>query len=111
MAFTGRPQSDTRKEKKMAAIENNVTLLLEGMVFLFVEEADFNEGSAESCQVGTLRDAPGHIFEIEVLKKTQSPDEAPVKTVYEEEDIRFTLALEVDNPTASIDFKDWDVAF
>jgi hypothetical protein len=100
------------KEKKMAT--PNVTLLLEGMILLFFENWDVigGEATATSCQVGILRDAPGHIFEIEVLKKAQSPGKSPEKTVYEEEDIRFTLALKVDNSTDTpIDFKDWDVAF
>jgi hypothetical protein len=86
----------------------NVTLFLEGMILLFFEEADFNEGTAESCQVGFLRNAPEHIFEIKVLKKGDNPEE----TVYEEEDIRFTLALEVDNPANTpIEFNDWRVDF
>src|ERR1044072_1749417 len=98
----------------MAALKHNVTLLLEGMILLFFEDWDVigGEATATSCQVGILRDAPEHIFEIEVLKKAQSPGERPERTVYEEEDIRFTLALEVDNPSNTpIDFKDWDVAF
>lgn len=86
----------------------NVTLLLEGMILLFFRDADFIEGTATSCQVGILRNAPEHIFEIKVLKKGTSPEE----TVYEEEDIRFTLALEVENPTnTSINFEDWHADF
>lgn len=85
----------------------NVTLFLEGMILLFFKEGDFINGQAESCQVGILRDAPGHIYEIQVLK-LGTPTEAPVKKVYEEEDIRFTLALEVGNPPEiPIRFHDW----
>ncbi len=86
----------------------NVTLFLEGMILLFFQDADFIEGTATSCQVGILRNAPGHIFEIRVLKKGNNPEE----TIYEEEDIRFTLALEVENPTnTSINFEDWHADF
>lgn len=85
----------------------NVTLFLEGMILLFFEEGDFINGRADSCQVGILRDAPGHIYEIQVLK-LGTPTEAPVKKVYEEEDIRFTLALKVGNPPEiPIEFHDW----
>lgn len=86
----------------------NVTLVLEGMILLFFEEADFTVGKAKSCQVGILRNAPGHIYEISVLKIGDNPKPA----VYEEEDIRFTLALKVDNTTHTpIEFKDWDKDF
>lgn len=82
----------------------NVTLFLEGMILLFFEEGDFINGRAEFCRVGIIRDAPGHIYEIQVLKLGT----APVKKVYEEEDIRFTLGLEVGNPSAiPIEFHDW----
>lgn len=95
----------------------NVTLFLEGMILLFFEEKDFINGQAESCQVGIIRNAPGHIYEIQVLKLSPpteepvdpgTPPEKPIKKVYEEEDIRFTLALEVGNPPAiPIEFQDW----
>ena len=82
----------------------NVTLFLEGMILLFFEDGDFTEGNATSCQVGILRNAPGHIYEIKVVKRGATPK--PV--VYEEEDIRFTLKLEVGNPPVPpIRFEDW----
>jgi hypothetical protein len=85
----------------------NVTLILEGMILLFFEDADFTEGNATSCQVGILRNAPGHIYEIRV-KKLATLTEPPVEKVYEEEDLRFTLALEVGNPhDPPIEFHDW----
>lgn len=86
----------------------NVTLYLEGMILLFFEGENVNDGTATSCQVGILRNAPGHIYEIRVLQTGANPKE----TVYEEEDIRFTLALKVQNTTTTrIQFKDWDKDF
>ena len=86
----------------------NVTLFLEGMILLFFEEGNFTDGNAISCRVGILRNAPGHIYEIRVLKKGVEPEE----TVYEEEDIRFSLALEVGNPPdPPIKFEGWDKNF
>jgi hypothetical protein len=83
----------------------NVTLFLEGMILLFFE--DFAGGTAKSCQVGILRNAPGHNFEIRVSKVGDDKE-----AVYEEEDIRFTLALEVNDPTPSaISFMDWKENF
>lgn len=88
----------------------NVTLILEGMILLFFKGEDFEEGTARSCQVGILRNAPGHIFEIRVSKKVEGA--APVETVYEEEDIRFTLALEVENSESpNITFERWNKDF
>jgi hypothetical protein len=85
----------------------NVTLFLEGMILLFFEEGDFINGQADSCQVGILRDAPGHIYEIKV-KKLGTATALPVDKVYEEEDLRFTLKLEVGNPPdPPIKFDDW----
>jgi hypothetical protein len=87
----------------------NVTLLLEGMILLFFEDWDITGGTATatSCQVGILRNAPGHIYEIKVLKKG-NPTEQPKEAVYEEEDIRFTLALEVEGTANTpIEFDEW----
>jgi|SRR5215213_662379 len=77
----------------------NVTLYLEGMILLFFR--GMSHKNATSCQVGILRNAPGHMYEIRVLKIGDG------EKVYEEEDIRFTLALKVENPTHSpIEFHD-----
>jgi hypothetical protein len=87
----------------------NVTLFLEGMILLFFEEGDFINGTAQSCQVGILRDAPGHMYEIKVRKRGTGATEIAVEKVYEEEDLRFTLALEVGNPPDTpIKFHEWD---
>jgi len=90
----------------------NVTLYLEGMILLFFEDGDFVNGAAESCQVGILRNAPEHIYEIRVLKKGVPPDGLPEETIYEEEDIRFTLALKVDDAMSTrIEFEEWSEDF
>lgn len=84
----------------------NIKLYLEGMILMFFRGKSNN--TATSCQVGVLRNAPGHMYEIRVLKKGPNP----VETVYEEEDIRFTLALKVENPTPpTIEFHDWVTDF
>ncbi len=77
----------------------NVTLFLEGMILLFFKGGDFINGKAKSCQVGILRNAPGHIYEIKVKKLGNPTNPVPETKIYEEEDLRFTLKLEVGKPS------------
>jgi hypothetical protein len=86
----------------------HVTLFLEGMILLFFAGKDESAGKATSCQVGILRDAPGHIYEISITELGNPPT---VK-VYEEEDIRFNLTLEVQDTTEKgIKFDQWGQPF
>jgi hypothetical protein len=83
----------------------NITIFFEGMILLFFADKNVETGTASSCQVGILRNAPGHIYEIKVLKMGAAPE----LTMYEEEDIRFSLSLKVEGAAQpGINFQGWD---
>jgi len=59
-------------ERRMTMI--NVDLTIQGMIALFFE---VNTGKVVACQAGVLKDAPGHKFELKIVRKGTPPHPIP----------------------------------
>lgn len=78
----------------------NVDLTFEGMIALFFEKNA--GGQVVACQAGVLKDAPGHHFDLDIVRKGNPPHPVPTGP------IKPALKLEV-SPDPIISFEPGDI--